>query len=172
MNLDRLLLDPAFMWKHPHLLCDFDYIGTHYYSLTWNCVIGEPVFTQPDRVDLVRAQILRACQESEFEVIVDCFMPDHVHELVHGRTSTADGRKFIRLAKQYSGFYFKKAFNQRVWQRYGRDQLVRDGEDVKAIAQYIIENPVQAGLVTSVDQYPFIGSHIFAREELIKWAYS
>ena len=160
------------MWKHPHLLRGFDYIGRHHYSLTWCCEVPEPVFTQPDRVDLVRAQILRACRESEFEVIADCFMPDHVHKVVHGRTPTADGRKFIKLAKQYSGFYFKQAFKQRLWQRYGYDRFVRDDGDVKKIVQYIIENPVRAGLVTSVDQYPFIGSHIYTREELIKWAYS
>jgi putative transposase len=160
------------MFKHLHLLRDFDYIGERHYSLTWCCEGREPVFTERDRVDLVRQQILRACQESEFEVIADCFMPDHVHKLVHGRTQTADGRKFIHSAKQYSGFYFKKAFKQKLWQRYGYDQLVRNDGDVKAIVQYIIENPVRAGLVTRVEDYPFIGSQIYTREELIRWAYS
>jgi len=160
------------MFKHLRLLRDFDYIGTHHYSLTWCCERRERVFTQRDRVDLVREQILRACQESEFEVVVDCFMPDHVHKLVHGRTTAADGRKFIQLAKQYSGFYFKKAFKQKLWQRYGHDRFVRNDGDVKAIAQYIIENPVRAGLVARVEQYPFIGSHIYTQDELIEWAYS
>jgi len=99
-------------------------------------------------------------------------MPDHVHKLVRGRTVTADGRKFIRKAKQYSGFYFQKEFKQRLWQRYGRDDVIRDDEDPRPIAQYIIENPVRAGLVTRCDDYPFIGSQVYSREELIKWAYS
>ena len=159
------------MFKHPHLLRDFDYIGTHHYSLTWCCKLNEPVFTQQDRVDLVREQILRACRESEFEVIADCFMPDHVHKLVHGRTAAADGRKFIRLAKQYSGFYFKKAFKQGLWQRYGHDRFVRDDGDIRRIAQYIIENPVRAGLVTRVEDYSFTGSQVFTGEELFRWAY-
>ena len=171
-DMDRLLLNPRFMWKHPHLLQDFDYIGMHYYSITWCCEGRDPVFTQPDRVELVREQILRACRESEFEVIADCYMPDHVHKLVHGRTPTADGRKFIRLAKQYSGFYFKQAFKQRLWQRYGHDQFVRNGGDPRAIAQYIIENPVKAGLVAKPEEYPFTGSHIYTLKELIDWAYS
>jgi len=160
------------MWKHPHLLRNFDYIGMHYYSITWCCDDRKPLFTQPDRVDLVRAQILRACKDSEFEVIVDCFMPDHVHKLVRGRTSTADGKKFIRLAKQYSGFYFKQAFDQRLWQRYGMDRLVRNDGDIRAIAQYIIENPVRAGLVSRPEDHPFTGSHIYTLEQLIEWAYS
>ena len=160
------------MWKHLHLLRDFDYVGEHHYLLTWCCEGREPVFTEPDRVDLVRQQILRACHESEFEVIADCFMLDHVHKLVRGRTPTADGRKFIHRAKQYSGFYFKKAFKQRLWQRYGHDRFVRNDGDVKPIVRYIIENPVRAGLVTRVEDYPFIGSHVYTREELIQWTYS
>lgn len=99
-------------------------------------------------------------------------MPDHVHQLVRGRTATADGRKFIRKAKQYSGFYFSQGFNQRLWQRYGRDQVIRDDEDIRPIAQYIIENPVRAGLVARPEDYPFIGSQIYSREELMSWAYS
>lgn len=159
------------MWKHPHPLKDFDYIGKHYYSLTWNCEAREPVFIQQDRVDLVRGQILRACREEEFEVIVDCFMPDHVHKLVRGRSSTADGKRFIKRAKQYSGFYFSQAFHQRLWQRYGHDYVVRTF-DLMRVAQYIIENPVKAGLVQRPEDYPFTGSHIYTFDELIKWAYS
>jgi putative transposase len=170
--VDQLVLDSPFMFKHLHLLRDFDYIGERHYSLTWCCESREPVFTQQDRVDLVRAQILRACRESEFEVIAYCLMPDHVHQLVHGRTPTADGRKFIRLAKQYSGFYFKKAFNQPLWQRYGHDRLVTDEGALRPIAQYIIENPVRAGLVTRPEDYPFTGSDIYTLAELIEWAYS
>jgi putative transposase len=160
------------MWKHPRLLKDFDYIGMHRYFLTWRCDNREPTFLQADRVDLVRQQILRACRESEFEVIADCFMLDHVHKLVRGRTATADGRKFIRKAKQYSGFYFQKKFKQRLWQRYGRDDVIADDDDIRPIAQYIIENPVRAGVVARTEDYPFIGSQIYSKEELIKWAYS
>jgi hypothetical protein len=78
----------------------------------------------------------------------------------------------VRLAKQYSGFYFSKAFHEHIWQRYGRDQIVREGDDVRRIARYIIENPVEAGLVKKPQEYPFTGSHIYSREDLIRWAYS
>jgi putative transposase len=157
---------------HPAPLRDFDYVGMYYYSLTWCCHQRQVVFTEHDRVNLVRDQILRACKESGFEVIADCYMPDHLHQLVHGRTPTSDGLKFIRLGKQYSGFYFKKAFKQPVWQRYGHDRFLRQDKDVWRIVRYIIENPVRAGLVEKVEDYPFIGSQLHSREELMKWAYT
>ena len=169
---DRFLLCLGIMFKHPGLLTSFDYIGAHHYSLTWCCEARQHLFTQQDHVDLVRAQILRACQEAEIEVIADCFMPDHLHQLIHGRSPTANADLFIRKAKQYSGYYFKKSFGAAVWQRYGHDHFVRNTGEVKAIAQYIIENPVRAQLVQRAEEYPFTGSQIYTREELFRWAYS
>ena len=95
--------------KHPEPLRNFDYVGMYYYSLTWCCDYRKTLFTHADRVDLVRSQLLRACGEAECELVAYTFMPDHVHQLIRGCSNTSDGRRYIRLAKQYSGFYFKKA---------------------------------------------------------------
>jgi putative transposase len=158
--------------KHPQPLSNFDYVGLHTYSLTWCCDYRQHHFTQRDHVELVRAQFLRACREAEFAIIADCFMPDHVHQLVKGCSSTADGRKYIRLAKQYSGYYFKKEFKLRLWQRYGHDSVLRPESDPRSVARYIIENPVKGGLAERPDEYPFTGSQLHSIKELNEWAYS
>jgi putative transposase len=138
------------------------------YSLTWCCSRRQRHFTQQDRVDLVREQILRACSETEFEIIVDCYMPDHVHKLVRGRTHSSDALKFIKLAKQYSGFYFMQAVKLRLWQRYGHDRFLRQDKDVWGAMQYIMNNPIRAGLVEKVEDYPFISSQVYSHDELME----
>jgi len=158
--------------KHPEPLRDFDYVGLYYYSLTWCCEDRQSHFSQSDRVDLVRQQFLRACGETEFEIVAYCFMPDHVHQLVHGRSLTADGRRYMKLAKQYSGFYFSKAYDQRLWQRYGHDRFLRKDEEPRTIVRYILENPVRAGLIVDPRDYPFTGSQIHTIDELFEWAYT
>jgi hypothetical protein len=55
--------------RHPEPLRDFDYVGMHYYSLTWCCDNREPLFTKADRVDLVRDQFLRAASEIEMAIV-------------------------------------------------------------------------------------------------------
>ena len=42
-----------------------------------------------------------------------------------------------------------------VWQPGFHDHAVRSGEDVVAIARYVVANPLRAGLVRSVGDYPF-----------------
>jgi hypothetical protein len=171
--LDRLLLDPAFMWRHPHLLRDFDYIGMHYYSITWCCDDRELLFTQPDRVDLVRGQNFCApagTQSSKLLSTASCPITFISWCTVVLRRQMA--RNSFALRSSTSGFYFKQAFDQRLWQRYGMDRFVRNDGDIRAIAQYIIENPVRAGLVTRPEDHPFTGSHVYTLEQLIEWAYS
>ncbi len=48
---------------------------------------------------------MRAASENEFDVIAYCFMPDHLHLLVEGKSDRSDGKPFIARAKQYSGYY-------------------------------------------------------------------
>ena len=156
--------------KHPLPLSGFDYIGRHSYSLTWCCDYRKPQFNQADRVELVLKQFLRACAEAEFELFLYCFMPDHVHKVVRGTACTSDARRYIKLAKQYSGYYFSQAYQQKLWQRYGHDHWLEDDTAARAVVRYIIDNPVNAGLVARVEDYPYIGSRTKSLEELIEWS--
>ena len=151
---------------------NFSYIGFQYYSLTWSCHDGQSLFTQQDRIDLVRAQFLRASKETNVADVAHCFMPDHFQELVKGESSDADAERYIRKAKQYSGFYFKQAFHLKLWVRKGFKRVLIDDYAPRAAIKYIIENPVRAGLVTRVENYPFTGSAKYTIEELMEMAYA
>jgi REP element-mobilizing transposase RayT len=41
-----------------------------------------------------------------------------------------------------------------VWQRGYFDRAMRRDEDVVAVARYIVANPLRAGLVASISEYP------------------
>ena len=94
-------------------------------------------------------------------------MPDHVHLLVEGVRATSDGRRFIAGAKQLSGFHFRRTFGEPLWQRYGYERVLRSDEQTLSVARYILDNPLRAGLVASVRDYPFIGSEVYSRDALV-----
>ncbi len=151
---------------------NFCYIGFGYYSLTWRCFAQQTLFTQHDRFELVRAQFLRASGETKVVNVAYSFMPDHVHQLVKGDTPTADAKRYIKLAKQYSGFYFKQAFHLKLWERDGFTRVLLADHEPQVAARYIIENPVRAGLVRRVEDYPFTGSQRYTMKQLMEWAYA
>jgi|SRR6266850_92408 len=153
----------------PERLKAFGYLGLHRYSLTF-CAHGRlPIFTAGPVVDLVLAQISRAADENRFDVIAYCFMPDHLHLLIEGRSDSSDCKQFIARAKQYSGFYYSKAHRQKLWQRYSFEHVLRDDQKSVVVGRYILQNPVRAGLVRRIDEYPYVGSLVWPMPALLDW---
>jgi putative transposase len=149
---------------HPGL----PYTGRHHYFLTF-CTAGQArVFEDSAAVDLVRTQILRAAGEYGFEITAYCYMPDHVHLLVHGVRDDSDCKAFIKAAKQYSGYYFRQRWYSRLWQRYGFERVIRDDRERAFVIGYMVANPVRAGLVSHPEQYAHLGSHLHSLEELLQ----
>jgi len=152
---------------NPGHLKAFDYLGLHRYSLTFCTDRRQTLFTTHDVVDPALAQIVRAAAEYQFEIIAYCFMPDHLHLLVEGQSADSDAKQFMARAKQYAGFYYKQAHGSKLWQRYGFEHVLRDDELTLVVAKYILENPIRAGLVERVEDYPFVGSLAYSLKDLL-----
>jgi putative transposase len=157
--------------RYPRHLPAFSYVGFHRYSLTFCTANRAHTFNDGASVSAVVAQILRPAGEEGFSVIAYCFMPDHVHIVVEGVTEQSDLKKFIRRAKQYSGYEHSQRTGQRLWQRYGYEHVIRDGESLSRLIRYVIENPVRASLGGHPRDYPFLGSGLYTLTELIDFAY-
>ncbi len=157
----------------PERLRGFNYRGFHRYFLTFCTFHRRRRFTGPATVGVALDQILRAAAREQFAVAAYCFMPDHLHLLVQGMSEDAEVRRFIKLAKQFSGHAFSQASGEHLWQRYGYERVLRGDEQTLAVARYILENPVRAGLAECPGEYPFSGSpahSMAAVTDAIAWA--
>ena len=153
--------------NRPQRLNSFSYLGFYRYSLTFCTNFRAKVFVEKDAVQLVLLQFLRAAAEEEFSVLAYCFMPDHVHFLAQGESESSDGRRLIKLGKQYAGYAYSRKYGRRLWQPWGFERVLRDDEATVTVARYIVENPVRAGLAKTVADYPFVGSQICELKDLI-----
>ena len=153
---------------YPRHVRTFDYLGLHRYFLTFCTFWRRPHFTDAQSVSLVSGEILRAADRERFAITAYCFMPDHVHLLVEATSDCSDGRRFIARAKQLSGFAFKRERHEPLWQRYGYEHTLRRDDAVLAVARYILENPVRAGLVASPQDYPYSACHHYSVSEILE----
>lgn len=76
-------------------------------------------------------------------------MPDHVHWLFQ-LYETGDLSKVVRLYKAK----VSHALGCHIWQRGFYDRALRVHEDVVSISRYIVANPLRAGLVEHIGDYP------------------
>ena len=157
--------------NYPRHLEGFSYVGFHRYFLTFCTFERTCLFVTHHIVTLVADQILRAAREHGISVIAYCFMPDHLHLVVEGTAENSDLKAFISRAKQYGAFYYRQETGGRLWQRYGYEHVIRDDERTEDVVRYVLENPVRAGLVQRIDEYPFIGSSVYDVAALIEFAY-
>ena len=97
-------------------------------------------------------------------------MPDHVHLLVYGTSLCADLRAFVVHFKKLTGFEYSQGTGRRLWQSGYHDRVLRDDESTEAVARYVLENPVRAGLTREIGEYPHAGSDLYdARAILSVW---
>ena len=94
-------------------------------------------------------------------------MPDHLHLLGEATADEAALREFARVFKQRSAYYWKTAFGTQLWQRSYFEHVLRDGESPVKAAAYILGNPLRAGLVNRVEDYPYLGSTTMSIRELL-----
>jgi tetratricopeptide (TPR) repeat protein len=92
-----------------------------------------------------------------------------LHLVVLGATADADLRRFVSRAKQASGHGFAARTGLRLWQQGFFDHVVRGEEELRRAIAYCLANPVRAGLVESVEDWPLWGSSVYAREELLRF---
>ena len=96
-------------------------------------------------------------------------MPDHFHALVDGATATVPLPLFMKKAKQMSGYHGKRIAKTKIWQDGYYEHVLKPTDDVREVARYIAENPIQQNLVTSIRDYPVLGSGVYSREELFSY---
>jgi putative transposase len=82
-------------------------------------------------------------------------MPDHVHWLFQlGDGPSLSG--VIKRLEARSAVRINGMLNHRgsIWQRGLYDHAIRHEEDLRAVARYIVANPLRAGLVQHIGDYP------------------
>jgi len=64
--------------------------------------------------------------------------------------------RLMQAVKSRSTLSINRALNRKgaFWQTGYHDRAIRDGKDLKPLARYIIANPLRAGLVERIGDYP------------------
>lgn len=93
--------------------------------------------------------------EGRADTLAWVLMPDHLHWLMQlgvGQTLA----RVIKILKGRSSRILNQDLKRKgaVWQSAYHDHAVRRDEDLNRLARYIVANPLRAGIVTSVGNYP------------------
>ncbi len=141
---------------HPRRLVQFDYSGRHVYHLVAVTAGRIPSLVGGVAADVV-ADLRKAADATSFDLLAFVVMPDHVHILALGASDESNAIRFMQRFKQSTGYRFKRARWEYLWQHSFFDRVIRRGEDPIVVARYIVENPIRAGLIDADGTWPYSG---------------
>ncbi|VVN14369.1 hypothetical protein PS645_03961 [Pseudomonas fluorescens] len=114
----------------------------------------QPFFADWRLGSLVVREFRAAQEEGWANFLAWVVMPDHMHCLVELRYKSM--AQLMCRIKSRSSLAVNQALGRRgrLWQKGYHDRAVRREQDVKDLARYVVANPIRAGLVTRVHDYP------------------
>ena len=114
---------------------------------------------QPVFLDLYCARDLVNCmkqihQSKKALSLSWVIMPDHFHWLI--QLNEMPLSKVMNELKGASSRIINQRLktNKTLWQKSYFDRAIRDGEDIREVARYIVANPLRAGIVENIGEYP------------------
>jgi REP element-mobilizing transposase RayT len=110
---------------------------------------GLNTFCHPDIGKSILESISWRNQQQRWFCELAVLMPDHIHVIVQFR----DEPKIDRAIHDWKG-WLAKTHGIR-WQPDFFDHRLRKGESARAKGDYILENPVRAGLVRRAEDWPY-----------------
>jgi putative transposase len=130
-------------------------LSQHVYHVSTSTHLRQPLFA-----DFYSARIVARCLNDrvslgQSQLLAWVVMPDHIHLLVQLGEVGSLSRVVNRLKGSAA-----RAVNLRlgrvgpVWQRAFHDHMLRKEEDLEPVGRYIVANPLRAGLVSRISDYP------------------
>ena len=147
-----------------------EYRGNKVYSLTICTADRQPYFESANVVEACFQILTQQAEAAQADVFAFCFMPDHLHLLVGSESVDVDLLRLVKRFKEKSGWWFRTVgrgslkaspTTSQLWQKSYYDHVVRSEEGLRTVAEYVLGNPVRAGLTSEVGQYPFAGSLVW-----------
>ena len=93
----------------------------------------------------------------KIDIEIFCIMPNHYHLLLNVGNKPKNVALFMQCIQQTYSRYYNREYNHvgHVFQSNYKKRSIKSEADYKYIFNYILNNPVDAGLVKSPEEWPY-----------------
>lgn len=139
------------------------------YFITMVCAERSPRFKDFLVVTAVADTLGNPALWGQTEPLAWVLMPDHGHLLLRLGSDRPLGRLMQRVKSTTSrNARLAEPDEPPLWEAGYHDRALRSEDDVAAAMLYLLQNPVRAGLVEHVEDYPYLSS-VWGRKAFHAW---
>lgn len=126
---------------------------TGYYHIMIRGINKEKIFATDQEKERIVTLIREKTQEEACRIIAYCIMDNHMHMIIHAEKS-----ELVKIMKKINISY-AMSYNQRhkrigpVFQDRFRSENITDESYLYGAIRYIHNNPIEAGMVSKVEEY-------------------
>jgi putative transposase len=134
------------------------------YFLTICTAKKQSYFSNPILSKVIVDELKHRHKNGEIKLFCYCIMPDHLHLLVSleenyiqkkGAFGERTLQDWISSFKRYTSRIGSSHNIKSLWQSNFYDHIVRNDESLSGICEYILNNPVRKGMVSTWEEYPY-----------------
>ncbi|MFJ4249972.1 REP-associated tyrosine transposase [Pseudomonas sp. NPDC089741] len=114
----------------------------------------QSVFSDCKLGRLLVEQMRTANDEGMVTSLAFVVMPDHLHWLVELKQGSLAQLMCRVKSRSCRAINIRRGSQGRLWQRGYHERALRREENLKGVARYIVMNPLRAGLVQRLGDYP------------------
>ena len=140
-------------------LNNFDYSDPNYVFFLTICArhLSSP-FSNTNLADQIVSSIHFVRRDKGVSIFCYCLMPDHLHIVTSPSAGSGNISEIMRAFKSFTtNIGWKNGIEGKLWQKSFYDHIIRKDEDLNAICQYILANPVRKRLVTNPEDWKYSG---------------
>ena len=114
-----------------------------------------PKYLVNDDVAKIVADSMMYFDKEEYYLSCYCIMSNHVHLVIQLLKNSRTIDRIMQSIKSYSASKCNELLRRRgqFWQHENYDHIIRDEAEFERIVQYVLNNPVKAGLVEKQDDW-------------------
>jgi len=130
-------------------------MGCHVYHVSTSTHLRQPLFNDFRAARAVVRCLNNPASLGQAELLAWVVMPDHAHLLLQ----LGEFGSLPHVVNRLKGTSARAANLTLgrvgpVWQRAFHDHMLREEEDLETVGRYIVANPLRAGLVSRISDYP------------------
>lgn len=114
-----------------------------------------PVWLSNPRIAEIVKKSFHFLDESDYHLICYSIMPNHVHLILHNCKRPL--YKILQSLKRHTARESNILLNRKgpFWHKESYDNVVQDMNDLSKKINYVLENPVKAGIVNNREEHPY-----------------
>ena len=126
------------------------------YLITVCCINKERIFLDCNAARAMSSTLHHVLKDKQSKILAWVVMPDHMH-LALQLTEDETLAKTMNQINSCSAIAVNRALNRRsqLWQGAYHDHALRDEDQLFTAIRYLISNPIRAGLVEKLGDYPY-----------------